>query len=485
MRFLFLVVAVALVYPINGQTCNCESNFEWVKRTFEENDAGFQYIIDKKGQTAYNIHNQLMLEKIKSVKTLTECTVLLNEWLRFFRLGHIGVQCLTCETPVSQNISQTEKTTGVYETWNGNISQFEKFIREKKEADYEGIWDYSGIYKIGIKKERANYVGFIIESDVDGWREPGQVKLKIEQDGDKIKSTFIMRDHSSVESGEPELMGSNYLQIAQQTLKRLSPIFPDDPFVENYFKYLSTSKPFLEELNATTLYLHIPSFNLGNKPAIDKLLAENKDKILKTENLIIDLRDNGGGGDASFAELLPFLYTNPVRTASAEFLSTTLNNQQFLDFSKEESGLDEETRRFMKEIYNKLQDGLGKFVKISDNPVSISQQNTVYEYPKNVGIIINKGNASTTEEFLLAAKQSKKVKLFGVTTFGAVDISNILYVNSPCKEFRLRYCMSRSLAIPDFTIDNVGLQPDYYLDKTIPQYKWVEYVNDILNQSEK
>jgi len=31
-------------------------------------------------------------------------------------------------------------------------------------------------------------------------------------------------------------------------------------------------------------------------------------------------------------------------------------------------------------------------------------------------------------------------------------------------------------------IDGIGIQPDYYLDKSIPQHKWVEFVNDVLNQ---
>ena len=30
-------------------------------------------------------------------------------------------------------------------------------------------------------------------------------------------------------------------------------------------------------------------------------------------------------------------------------------------------------------------------------------------------------------------------------------------------------------------IDDIGMQPDYYLDETIPQYKWVELVNEVLN----
>lgn len=49
-----------------AQNCNCETNFDWVKKTFEENDAGFQYIIDKKGTDSYKIHNDNFLKKIQN-----------------------------------------------------------------------------------------------------------------------------------------------------------------------------------------------------------------------------------------------------------------------------------------------------------------------------------------------------------------------------------------------------------------------------------
>jgi hypothetical protein len=487
-KFNLTLLFIILTNLSFAQNCDCVSNFEWTKKTFEENDAGFQYIIDKKGQAAYNIHNQLIIEKIKATKNLRECTDLLNEWLRFFRKGHIGIYQLKNDESVSQNISQTAKEP---EIWKGNISQFEKYISTKKEADLEGIWELGtynnmgvqlGTYKIGIQKEDENYIGFIIETDIDNW-EKGYIKLKIEPHGDSFNSTFYMRDFSPVKSDKVELTGSNYLQINWQLLKRLSPVFPTEPIVEDYFKMINAKKLYLEQLNETTLYLRIPSFNHHQKSGIDSVLAANKEKILRTENLIIDLRGNGGGSDNSFQELLPFLYTNPIRTFGIADLSTTLNNQRMLDFinNPEKHGFDEEDKEWFQKSYDNLQNNLGKFVN-SSQKVYIDTFDMIYEYPKNVGIIIHNENGSSTEQFLLAARQSKKVKFFGVPTMGCVDTGNQYYAESPCKELILSYSLSRSLRVPDIIIDDIGIQPDYYLDKTIPEYKWVEFVNDILNE---
>jgi hypothetical protein len=445
-----------------------------VKNTFEENDAGFQHIINQKGQAVYEIHNQLMLGKVKSARTSIECTELLFEWLKFFRSAHIGIERLTNEAPQT---SQTKQVMS--EMWNVDIPQFENYISTKKDADYEGIW-IAEPYKVGIKKEGANYIGFIIESGVEEWS-PQQVKLKIEQDGNKIKSTVYMRDHTPVESGEPQMIGNNYLQVGSMFYRRLSPVF-DDPVGEYWIKLVSSPNPYIEELNETTLYLRIPSFNVSFKPAIDKVIADNKDKILKTKNLIIDLRYNGGGGDGSFAELLPLLYTNPVRTISVEYLSTILNNQLFLEMVANTNFV---MRMYAKRLYKKFHKELGAFVNPNKGDTNTYQRKVVYEYPKNAGTITNREIASSAEQFLLYAKQSEKVKLFGTNTWGCLDISNLVSAISPCKEFRLEYGISRSVRLriaPEQAIDEIGIAPDYYLDETIPQYKWIEYVNEMLNQ---
>jgi hypothetical protein len=357
---------------------------------------------------------------------------------------------------------------------------FKKYLDKKKTSEYEGIWETQP-YKIGIKKEGDKYIGFIIESGAETWTK-GQVKLKFSIKNDEANAVLYLRDHSAVESNSLTMMGNNHLQIGDIILSRIYPIIEDEPKYTQYFKALNAEQPYIEKLNETTLYLRIPSFNQSYKSSIDSVLNANKDKMHLTKNLIIDIRDNGGGSDASYSSIIPYLYTNPIRTVGVEFLSTKLNNQRMLDFiNKPEYGFDDEDKKWAKNTYDKLESKLGLFVNLNEHIVSENKMDTIYPFPQNVGVIINEANGSTAEQFLLEAKQSKKVKLFGVTTFGVLDISNMYFVESPCKEFQLGYSLSRSMRIPDFTIDEKGIQPDYYLDKSIPQYEWTEYVSKILN----
>jgi len=105
MRKLFQVLLLILFAIQNSysQTCNCESNFQWVKKTFEDNDAGFRYIINKKGKDAYEIHNRLYLNKIKGLPNDRACADAINSWIRFFRNGHIGINYLK-EDKAKKNI---------------------------------------------------------------------------------------------------------------------------------------------------------------------------------------------------------------------------------------------------------------------------------------------------------------------------------------------------------------------------------------------
>lgn len=465
---------------VYAQNCDCTKNYEWVKKTFEQNDAGFEYALKQKSTQAYEAHNTTISEKVKSAKTFSECAPILNEWLTFFRSGHVAIRPLKQESPKQNTPEKINNQFANWETLSVETQDFKKYLDKKKTADYEGIW-YTEPYTVGIKKKGDQYVGFIIESGAETWTK-GQVKLKINSSDGKMSSVYYMRDHSGVESKEIALIGKNHLQIGDFSLSRVYPKVEDDPKYSQYFKSINATEPYIEKINETTLYLRIPSFQAGQKTKIDSVIAANKDKILSTENLIIDIRNGTGGSDSSYSNILPLIYTNPIRTVGVEYLSTKLNNQRMLDFiNKPEYKFGEEDKKWAQTAFNTLDKQQGKFVNLNENVFSVTKFDTIHPYPKNVGIIINQRNGSTDEQFLLAAKQSRKVKLFGTTTFGVLDVSNMYYVPSPCKEFELGYSLSRSMRIPDFTIDGKGLQPDFYLDRSIPLFEWTDYVNSVLN----
>ena len=129
-----------------------------------------------------------------------------------------------------------------------------------------------------------------------------------------------------------------------------------------------------------------------------------------------------------------------------------------------------------------MRENTGKFINLSDETVSTMSLDKILPYPQKVAIICNQNNGSTDEQFLITAKQSRKVKVFGRPTGGMLDISNINEVDFPNGKFVLGYAMSKSYRIPNYCIDGVGVQPDCFIDDAISESDWIEYTKTVLEQ---
>lgn len=191
-KFLFLLVCFA--GTVHAQHCSCTDNFNWLKETFEKNDAGFQYAIEQKGWMAYKKHSDLYREKVKQVKTKEDCAALLAGWLRFFRKGHLW---LGVNMDEHANSESPEKTRTRFKSWEQqpyDQKEFTAYLSSLPAPGLEGVWATDS-YTVGIRKIKKDYIAFIINADGAYWS-PGQVRFKIRDSSGYLSATYYKKDRA-------------------------------------------------------------------------------------------------------------------------------------------------------------------------------------------------------------------------------------------------------------------------------------------------
>ena len=114
-------------------------------------------------------------------------------------------------------------------------------------------------------------------------------------------------------------------------------------------------------LNENTLYFNIPSFSWEAKSIIDSLFASNKDNLSKTSNLILDLRNNGGGSDDVYYTISPYLYTQPIKGIGVDMLASN-DNIKGWELMLQDPNLPSENKAEYQKMVNKLKLNLNQNV---------------------------------------------------------------------------------------------------------------------------
>ncbi len=267
-----------------------------------------------------------------------------------------------------------------------------------------------------------------------------------------------------------------YIQTCDSIIKKLITYINNGHVVygqtkENpYFESSNTNhlqvslSPTLNFLNNETVLLEIKTCDLYYKPLLDSLLLTNEKKLSKTKHFIIDLRGNEGGGDATFDLLVPYLYTNPILIHTAQLWASENNIKLFESFlTNPEIPL--ESKLNIQKIVDKARNNPLTFVPLSDNKVDTLVLDSVMEYPKKVSIIIDRNCKSSTEQFLLLVKQSRKTVIYGKTNSGgALDYSNLNFIVTPSSYWYASVPTTKTTRLPENPVDPNGIKPDQLID---------------------
>jgi hypothetical protein len=229
---------------------------------------------------------------------------------------------------------------------------------------------------------------------------------------------------------------------------------------------VDTRLPRFRVLSPQTALLVVPSFFDHYRAPLLALLERHRREIAARPNLVIDLRHNNGGMDSTYQVLLPYVASGAAHLMMVEFLATPANitateaicdTPLIADRPACRRGT-EPTLTAMRQVRP------GEFVRPVGWPaVATSRPAALKGAPRRIGILIDQPCGSSCEQFLLQARQSFKVKLYGRPTAGALDFSNLRPYPLPSGQRVLWYATSRSLRLPGFPIDLGGVQPDEYL----------------------
>lgn len=373
------------------------------------------------------------------------------------------------------------------------ISNDSLTILQSGKSTPEGIWhSYRG--DIAIVKsgdDQQHYTGISVS-----YRnyEKNQIifTLSAEKQGEYSMVSFPYYNNYAPTEGKASIrLNDNIIELHDDThlVRKTNSENYDNAFLMSYIAEYpngTNTYPLAMQLSDSTFYIRIPSFSNN---LTETLVKKHWDEITTSPNLIIDIRNNGGGQDNYFSLLSDLLYTQPYQSKGVEWYATKNNIKKYEDALKNgEIKNGEDNIKWTRTLIAEMKKNIGGFVVHpmmgSDRVIS---KDRIYPYPRKVGIIINENNASSAEQFILTAKQSTKVTLFGNSnTAGVLDYSNAISQDFPSKKYELIFPMTRSRRLPDHPIDNIGISPDIRIPYPPSEQlfdrldQWVYFVQDYM-----
>lgn len=491
-----IILTVFIVLVINkvtfSQTTDCLTNFDYLVKKIQADYPGYN---DKVTNT--NRSQLLSLENAirqNIVKHPDSCGYYMNKYTGFFKDHHLRVNV------VAKDYKQTSEIMDVSTYGKNlyiNIDSLKQITKNKK--GIEGVWQ-GFRQKFVATKDGQKYVGIVLNNQ--GWK-AGQVLYEFEPINDTV---FNVINYSLVKGKKTYItkaslhLNDKIIEIHDDTrfVRKSDSDILDKSILNSYeplFPNGRNTYPVAIYLDDSTYYLRISNFysKTGNE-----FVIKHWNEIMARPNLIIDIRNNGGGQDEYYQELAKIIYTRPYESKGVEWYASAGNIQFFEDAIKKGEIRDgEEGMKWTQALVEAMKKNRGGYVThpYNANNDTIEKMDTIYSMPRKVGIIINEGNASSAEQFLLAAKQSDKVILFGnCNTAGVLDYSNIIPTSFPSNKYQLWCPMTRSKRLPKNPIDNIGIAPDIIIPFPATEQlydkldDWVYFVKnylELLNEAKK
>ena len=463
----------------SAQTCNCQQELNFVRQHMEKNHPGFNSDIKDPNEPKYKAFVQSLEKKIAADPNSKYCIAYLKQYMFYLKDHHININGAV--VPVKEDllpaVTAFLQSPAFVETerMDADSAQLINYLQQLKDPGIEGIYKTpDGTYTIALLKkpaEHRDYAAIILSSATRLWQK-GQVKLEIKQVNDSLFQVYsYLRNHALAYD---EVSGSK----GNMQLPGWIKIFPSSGAGDGV-EQLSGDLFSFKLLDSNTAYIAIRSFSGGYATMLDSAYKAVMPEILKRRNLIIDVRNNGGGSDMNYKALMPLIYTDPITNDVVDYYATPDNikaYEQLRDLYKSKPEI------YGQNGYINWQYGMEimknakpySFVPMTGTMPSTTRYKPV-NGPSKIIVVYNRNCASSCESFLFEVRNSKKVITVGENSGGYTGYGNVMQITTPCGNTlswtTTRYRNQRQY---DFT----GIPPQYRVPQN--ESRWINYARKLL-----
>ena len=435
---LLLVPCLATGQDVNSKKqrsgCSCSALFAGLVHKLEADYVGYKVAIKGKDETQYSKHKQRLSERAERA-SLNECILVLQDFVRFFRDGHLFVS----ENPELSDEDVARLTSSAEQTGRNEDSVRRQLAANLKRLDpIEGIWYDKDGHRFGIIRDRVmgrrDFVAILLSEGVDRWQ-VGQVKAEFRKlpDGSYTDVFYSGRHYPLHLAGYLRGETGGAALRRNGLLLHMPPItwgkaFPLRESERGTIDTSNPRRPTIRFLDQTTV-VSIPSHSPEYAPLLKELIEKSRERILKSENLIVDVRGDEGGSSWMTNVLMPFIVTagkrpNRYWVGDHSMVLSSPDNISYFAQMKSQGWIPEH-------LVERMQANPGKVVSFADpspSQAAVTRNDVSTVLPRNVAILMDRAVVSAGEAFIIEAMRNEKVTLFGENTGGVIDYQSVTLV---------------------------------------------------------
>ena len=276
-----------------------------------------------------------------------------------------------------------------------------------------------------------------------------------------------------------------HIQLESETFQRAEAeviVKFDSTLLTNPGNFEYAPMPVSSKVDSLTWLIRVPSceqdFHEGAINALQQFLASD------CENLIIDIRGNGGGSDAVWEQYYDLLYDHPYKLEVKWFRNTPKNLLFWKNLLEQQPSLG-----FCRSLIERSEGSKEKFVKQGESDDSARHPS---ERIKRAAILIDFMTASAAESLAEFVKNhSDRAKVYGIgNSFGCELTGNCRTETLPNSRIGVFYATTVDSGFyeKDFSSEGLGIAPDVIIPLPIARKltdnidEWVLWVAEDLKK---